>query len=448
MPPAAQPIALPDSRLDSRHDSRHDSRIAPLRIALAGAGLIGRVHAAAVAAEPAATLVAVVDPAPAGAALAARYDAAHHRSLDELFAAGGPEAAIVATPNVLHVEHALRCLDEGVPILLEKPVAPSVADAMRLVERAPRGPVLVGHHRTHGAVLRRAKAIVDSGALGRVVALTGSALFYKPDTYVEDAPWRTRSGGGPVLINLIHEIHSLRVLCGEIVAVQAMASNAVRGFDVEDTAALLLRFDGGALATFMLSDTAACAQSWEQTSGENPAYAHAPDENCYAVVGTRGTLAVPTLELTRYAADTTPSWWEPFERERKSVPADDPIARQLQHFVRVARGEVEPLVSLADGIANLRVVEAVLRAMREGGDGLGVSVRAGLRRKFGHGAQPAQSGSDDRAQRAPHRRAVIALEHLGGFLQHLGLVLRRGVRQPAQIRETGERDLRLGGIDR
>ena len=93
------------------------------------------------------------------------------------------------------------------------------------------------------------------------VAVMGSAAFLKPDHYYEDAPWRKQPGGGPILLNMIHEVHNLRILCGDIVAVQAFASNAVRGFPVEDTVAINLRFANGALGTFLLSDTAACPKS-------------------------------------------------------------------------------------------------------------------------------------------------------------------------------------------
>ena len=94
---------------------------------------------------------------------------------------------------------------------------------------------------------------------------------------------------------MIHEVDNLRAMVGEIVAVQALLSNATRGFEVEDTVAIGLRFANGTLGTFLLSDTAASPKSWEQTSRENTAYAACDDEDAYTLVGTRGSLGVPTM---------------------------------------------------------------------------------------------------------------------------------------------------------
>ena len=114
--------------------------------------------------------------------------------------------------------------------------------------------------RRHRGLIARAREIVGSGRLGRLVAVMGSTLFHKPDSCFADGPWRAQPGGGPILINMIHEIDDLRALCGEIVAVQATASNATRGNAVEDTVAITLSFANGALGTFVVSDAAAATR--------------------------------------------------------------------------------------------------------------------------------------------------------------------------------------------
>jgi predicted dehydrogenase len=339
-----------------------------LRIAVAGAGAIGRTHIALIQASGECRLSGIVDPVPAAAAVARDAGVPLHPSLAELFGSEHPDGVILATPNQLHVLQGLECIAAGVPVLIEKPVADSVEQGRRLLEAVEqaRAKVLVGHHRVHSPLLATACAIVQQGKLGRLVAVTGSAMFYKPDSYFDEAPWRRQAGGGPILINMIHEIGNLRAICGEIAAVQAFVSSATRGFPVEDTVAINLRFANGALGTFLLSDTAASARSWEQTSQENKSYPTYPDEDCYVVVGTGGSLSVPTMRLKTYAKKEDRSWWKAFRTEVAAVDRADPLERQLAHFCAVIRGEVKPRVSVQDGLTNLRVTEAIAEAARNG----------------------------------------------------------------------------------
>ncbi|SAL44851.1 inositol 2-dehydrogenase [Caballeronia arvi] len=338
------------------------------RIAVAGAGYIGQAHMGVAQTSAACTLSAIVDPAPAAVAIAEKAGVPLYKTLDELFAKDRPDGIVLATPNQLHVEHARVCLAAGVPMLLEKPIAPTVEEAQALVDETERSgvKVLIGHHRAHSPIMARAKQVIDEGRLGKLVAVMGSAVFFKPDEYYASAPWRREPGGGPILLNMIHEVHNLRMLCGDIVAVQAFASHATRGFPVEDTVAINLRFASGALGTFMLSDTAACPRSWEQTSQENKAYSTYPDEDCYVIAGTFGSLSVPTMRLRSYSKAEDRSWWKPFEESIVPMQRDDPLAHQMAHFARVVRGEAEPIVSARDGLQNLRITEAIVEAAKSG----------------------------------------------------------------------------------
>ena len=279
-----------------------------------------------------------------------------------------PDGLVLATPNQLHVPQGLQCIAAGLPILLEKPLATTVAEGEVLVRAAEQAGarVLVGHHRAHSPIMAKAKQVVQSGQLGRLVGLTGSATFFKPDSYYNGNAWRTQKGGGPILLNMIHEVHNLRMLCGDIVAVQAFASNAVRGFAVEDTVSINLRFASGVLGTFLLSDTAACPRSWEQTSQENKAYPTYEDEDCYVITGTNGALSVPTMRLKTYPRQQDRSWWKEFEIGVVGLVRDDPLKHQIEHFVKVIRGEAQPLVSAHDGLQNLRITEAIALAAKSG----------------------------------------------------------------------------------
>ena len=339
-----------------------------IRIAVAGAGAIGQAHMRLAQSSPTLVLSAVVDPSPAAPALAERAGVALYRSLEQLLDHDRPDGLVLATPNHLHVPQALQCIAVGLPILLEKPIATTVAEGARLLEAATASSarVLVGHHRAHSPIMAKAREVVASGQLGRLVAVTGSATFYKPDHYFAEAPWRREIGGGPLLLNMIHEVHNLRMLCGEITAVQAIASRATRGFPVEDTVSISLRFANGMLGAFMLSDTAACARSWEQTARENTAYPSYDDEDCYVVSGTNGSLSVPTMRLRTYPRPQDRSWWKQFELGVVGLVRQDPLALQMEHFGAVIRGEAEPLVGVRDGLLNLRVTEAIAQAARSG----------------------------------------------------------------------------------
>ena len=336
----------------------------PVRLLLIGAGVIGRTHIDRIGRDPHLALAGIAEPSAAGKALAEQlgvpWAASHLELLDRTQAQG----AIVATPNASHVGMAIDCLERGVAALVEKPVADTVDEAQTLVRVQQRTgvPVLVGHHRRYNPINSRARSIVQEGRLGRVVTANVMATFLKPDGYF-DAAWRRQPGGGPVLINLIHEIDMLRFLCGEITEVQAASSNAVRGFAVEDTAAAVLRFASGALGTVVLSDAATSPWCWDFCAAEQDQYPR-QDVQSHFIAGTHGSLSLPDLALWNYRGER--SWHAEMTLEKTFVHKADAYSRQLQHFAAVIEGRETPLCSALDGLRTLQATLAVAEAARSG----------------------------------------------------------------------------------
>ena len=338
----------------------------PLRIALIGAGVMGRQHYQHLRTLDEARLCAVADPNESAAEFAAECGVAYYADYRQMLALARPEAAIVANPNALHVSTALDCLAAGVPVLLEKPVGVQLGEVRELVavSKATGVPVLVGHHRRHNPLIARAHEVISRGVLGRLTTVTALWQLRKPDSYF-DIPWRREAGAGMLLTNLIHDLDLLRYLCGEVRQVQAITSNAVRGFGNEDCAAVLLQFDNGALGSLTGSDAVAAPWSWELDSGENPVYSRQADQPCYLLAGTAGALSIPQLKRWHYA-EAGEGWHQPLLQVQEPFTADEALRLQLLHFIQVARGQVQPLVSAADAGRTLALIEAIREAARTG----------------------------------------------------------------------------------
>ena len=331
-----------------------------LPLALFGAGGIGRTHIDRILRSGNLGLAAIADPSDAGKALAAAHGIAWFADHRSLLDAVKPQGAIIATPNALHVPMALDCLDRGIAVLVEKPAADTVADAQKLVDAQARTgvAVLVGHHRRHNPINARARQIVLSGKLGRLVSANVMATFLKPDDYFNTA-WRKLKGGGPILINLSHEIDMLRFFMGEIESIQAVGSNAMRGFEVEDTAAAVLRFASGALGTVVLSDSVSSPWCWDFCAGEQDVY---PRQNVQShfIGGTHGSLSLPDLALWNYPGER--SWYAELMRSQSFVRHEDAYTRQLQHFKAVIEGLEPPLCTALDGLRTMQALAAMSQA--------------------------------------------------------------------------------------
>ncbi|MEM7774236.1 MAG: Gfo/Idh/MocA family oxidoreductase [Pseudomonadota bacterium] len=337
-----------------------------VRVGVVGAGLIGRKHIEVLrSGRPEYALAGVADPAPEAQQHAQASGYPWYNAIDALIDDAKPDGIVLAVPNQLHVSTGLASIERGIPVLIEKPVADTVSEALRLIQRAEDlgVPTLTGHHRRHNPIMRRARDLVRDGAIGRVVTAASLWWSHKPEGY-HDPAWRREPGGGPVLINAIHDVDCLRMLLGDVESVQASDSNAVRGFDVEDTVAAILCFKSGVLGTLTVSDTVSSPWSWETTSGENPSFPNAGQDSIF-LGGTRGCLAVPSLDL-RWHAGEHGDWFKPLLQRREPVTPADPYHEQMRNFAAVIRGNEEPVLSGRDGTLTLATTLAITLSAQQG----------------------------------------------------------------------------------
>jgi len=338
----------------------------PLRIAVLGAGLIGRKHIQTIQGLPdVAELVAVADPV----ADRAQFDlgaSAWFTDARAMLEQARPEAVIIATPNALHARHGRWCCERGIHFLMEKPVTVTLDEATELVAQVRSSGVktLVGHHRRYLSAVQRARRWIQEDKLGTLVAASVVWATRKPDDYYQ-AAWRTQPGGGPLLINAIHEIDLLRHLCGEVRAVSGFKSSARRGFAVEDTAAAVFEFEGGCLGTLACTDAGFSPWTIEQGSGENPVFAPT-QQSAYRLIGTRGSLELPVLRAWNARIPGEIGWDRPIVGDYLLPEFQEPYQVQLRHFQRLVRLDEAPMVSVQDGARTLAVTLAVAQSSDTG----------------------------------------------------------------------------------
>lgn len=232
----------------------------PFRAAIIGTGGIAHAHAQAIVdLGPRVQLAAVVDlDQDRAREFAERFGAAAvHSTADALFAAEELDIVHVCTPPQTHVPLAIQSLRAGVPALVEKPTALSIAemDELVAVSRETGVPALTVYQHRYGAAAQRLIGLVREGVLGRPLVATCETLWYRTPDYF-DLPWRGRwevEGGGPTMGHGIHQFDLLLAVLGPWARLSAFAARQSLPTDTEDLSMALVEFDSGALATVVNS---------------------------------------------------------------------------------------------------------------------------------------------------------------------------------------------------
>jgi predicted dehydrogenase len=226
--------------------------------AVIGCGDVSAVHLEAVAKLNGATLVAVCDPDPQRLASAmAAWGVPGYADHLALIEAARPDVVHICTPHDQHAAVAAECLERGVNVIVEKPLAHTLAEGRRLVEAASAGraKIAVCFQNRYNATSQAMHALLSSGELGAVTGASATVMWQRSAEYYRDRPWRGTwaGGGGGLLMNqAIHTVDLLQWLVGDVVAVTGSASTRFLGgtIEVEDTAEFVAEHAGGARSAF------------------------------------------------------------------------------------------------------------------------------------------------------------------------------------------------------
>lgn len=325
------------------------------RIAVIGAGNWGRNHVRTIAGMTDAELFAVCDTDEARRdQLARQYPGT--RIVEEPAAAfAGADAVVVATPAATHAAVALEALDEGIPVLIEKPLALSVADAERVVERSARRgvPVLTGHLLLFHPAVEFLRGVIASDELGHLHYLYSQRVNLGQVRQDENALWSF----GP------HDVSVAMYLTGERPNRVTAHGRSYLQPGVEDVVFLTLEFASGIMVHVQMS--------WLDPHKERR----------LTVVGSRKMAVFDDMQAREKVKvydkgiDRPPEYGSYGEslavREGDiwipRIPNVEPLRAELEHFVEVARRTAEPRAPASDGLEVVRVLDAASASLADRG---------------------------------------------------------------------------------
>lgn len=339
-----------------------------VRIGLIGMGMIGKLHAETMSRMKEVEFVAASDIDLRHQKTAEELGARFYLSYEEMISKERLEGVVVAVPNEFHLAVGAACAKKGLHILMEKPIASDLESADRLIQAAKGNKVhlMVGHHRRHNPMVEELRNVVRGGKIGKLVGVTVLWSLYKPrDYYQGPFAWRAQPGGGPIRINLIHEIDNIRYICGEVKRLYAEVSNEARKFPVEDTVSINLRLENGAVANIFFTDASPGNIGYEANTGENPFFYHSP-ENCYIYYGTEGVITFPRMKRLFYRDSEKAGWQYPLFEEGIKIDREDPYTRQIRNFCGVIRGTEAPKIDGEDARKTLEVTLAIQKSGETG----------------------------------------------------------------------------------
>jgi predicted dehydrogenase len=291
----------------------------------------------------------------------------------EMLNAGIVDAVSIATPHHLHAIIGLECLNAGVHVFTEKPLANRVSDADAMIETAKAQDlkICVGHQYRTYRTPQTMKHLIDTGAIGNIMRVLWTWIAFRPESYYARDIWRQtwRHAGGGVLMNQTsHDLDLICWLIGEPVQVSAIIGNQFHQIEVEDVVCANVLFENGAFGSIQLTINQPIGYSIRQVAGDKGMIA-IPDVQSLAgdaeddfLLGTYANSLTELVDGTASIAGQPEVSWQPVEL-RDALGAHDAL---MDSFIDAILNGGEALVNGVSARPAVELINAiVLSAMRK-----------------------------------------------------------------------------------
>ena len=346
-----------------------------VRVGLIGCGKVGSIHAAALKSIPEANFVAACDSnAERAGTFAAKYGVKPFTELSAMLK--DVDAVIIGTPHPLHAEPAIRAANAGVHVLVEKPMAATVADCDAMLAAAKQSGIVLGviSQRRFFEPVQRIKAAIDAGKIGKPSLGVFIMYSWREPSYYTSDPWRGKwdTEGGGVLVNQSpHQLDILLWLLGPAAEVSGYWANVNHpNVEVDDTAVANIRFENGGLGSVITSVS-------QRPGIFTKVHIHGSNGASVGVETDRGATFIAGVSAIS-EPPLTDLWTVPGEEQllsqfqeedRAAFAAVDATvhyhALQIRDYLQAIQQSRPPLVSGEDGRAVVELFSAIYRSNRE-----------------------------------------------------------------------------------
>jgi UDP-N-acetyl-2-amino-2-deoxyglucuronate dehydrogenase len=342
-----------------------------LRFGIVGCGVIGPVHAEAIASLPHAELVAVADPLVERAQeLAQRFGVRSHGNLANMLEDEDLDVVNVCTPSGLHGKHAIQVMRSGQNVIVEKPIEislPAIDEMLRVQQEMGVKMAVISQHRFDPAS-QEVRGHIEARRFGRIVMGNAHLLWWRSQAYYDSGAWRGTwelDGGGVLMNQTIHSIDLLTWLAGPVRSVRAYTGTLAHHMETEDVAVAALRFQSGALGTIAATTSAYPGVATRvEILGDRGSAIVEDDRLAFIHLRSADDEEAPAYGVASQSLEALPeanSGVIGTAQDPSAVPSSTHAA-QIADMIRAIRENTEPLVDGQTARHAVEVIQAIYRS--------------------------------------------------------------------------------------